>query len=619
MTNKNYQGLVYPSISIPAPVNNFNELLYALGLNVTVQDLLDDNNKTYSEYRHNPFLMKDMDKFVNRVFSAIDNKEVISVFGDYDADGITATAVMKRGLEYLGAAMVHYIAPNRDTGYSIQRQYIDEHLADLKSKGLPAPSLIITVDCGIKSGDEVDYIMENYGVDIIITDHHLPPDPSLLSKRALAIVDPHQVDCSYPFPHISGSFVALKCIEALNHTRPFVKGPIFAMGRNGEVNQIKTEEELQDIAVVGTIADVMPVIDENRLLARTAIQRFPISANMAIRKWTGEIKGKTYSLVENASDTSIIGFGIGPRINAANRVGSHTTPLEMLLSDDYKEVEILFNLVEQYNERRKVVATEEKQKAIEAIENLQLYNNAVLIHIDPNIPEGIIGLVAGALKEKFQRPAIVLGGYSHGVYKGSCRSIEGVHILNIITEFASYLNGYGGHAGAAGFSVSEEYIEAFATDFTNYCNSVIDINALDVSKSVSAEITDFSLVNQPFLNSINLLGPFGQGNPQPTFYLEGTVASCRIYGKTSGNIVIQIEDDNRNIVEFNVRNVLKLFNITPDELLQYIHIGDRVWGIGVLDISSFQGKELKTVLVEDIVIPNQELLNYIRSKEPYII
>lgn len=621
MNENIFSGIMYPTVSVPGTVNNFNDILTNLGINERgLVALVADSKKTYNEYRHNPFLMKDMDKFVARVNKAIDNNEIVCVFGDFDADGITATAVMKKGLEYLGLENVYYIAPNRDTGYSIQRAYIEEHFKDLDNKKLPHPTLIITVDCGIKSGVEVDFITQHYGVDIIITDHHLPPPLHDFAKTAVAIVDPHQEDCNYPFPHISGSFVALKCIEALLTTRKFVSGPAIADMGFGMIDQNVAQGELQDIAVIGTIADVMPILDENRLLARTALPRFATSANMAIRKWTAKIRSSSYSALDSV-DTDIVGFGIGPRLNAANRIGSYTAPLQMLLAEDMRQIETFFNLTEQYNHERKLISGAEKKKALETIENIALYNNNILIHVDKNIPEGIIGLVASAIKEKFDRPSIVIGGYNPEtrVYKGSCRSISNVHILDNLSLFEDYLLGYGGHAGAAGFSIKEEYLDAFVRDFTHYANQYVDVSNTGATCSTAGIITDFSIVNKTFLTTISLLGPFGHKNEKPQFMVTGTVVNVRIYGQRNNNIAIVMKDEKGNIIEGNVRDTQKTLGLFPDDIINMCPKGSVIGLVGILDIVSFNGQEKNIVIVKDIIPPSQDIVDYVRWKDPILV
>lgn len=607
----NISWVRYPNIFVPKIINSAYDVFaeYGYNQNNATQILLEDSNKTYDEYRYRPLevWMKDIEKFVDRVAYAIENDEFVCVFWDYDADGITATAVMKKWLNYLWITNVDYIAPNRETWYSIKPEYIDEYFAKLDAEGKARPTLIITVDCGIKSWADVDYIIEKYNkpgtpLDIIITDHHLPPHISEISKLAVAVVDPHQEDCNYPYPHISGSFVALKCIEAmLDSGFKFFSGPSQAMIIPGVVNQQFTYNELQDIAVVGTIADVMPILDENRLLARSTLPRFSTSTNYAIRKWTSKITSKSYSIL-NSCDTDIVGFGIWPRINAANRVWHHTTPLEMLLSDDVNYVNRLYDLVENLNEQRKILSGKNKREAFETAYANWLQNNNIIIIANPNIPDWVLWLVAGWLKEEFWKPSICLWGYNNGVYKWSCRSIEWVHILeDILTPFKDYLLGYGWHAWAAGFSIHEDNLNQFINDVTNYVNQYITIDHNSSVVSTVWQVIDFSLITEQFLNTINLLWPFGRMNEKPRFFIEWVVKNIQPFGENNKNTKVIISDQNGREIEVLLRNTSVIFDVTYEELLDIFQIWEHASFIGYLDINEFRWNKTTMLLVEDFV------------------
>lgn len=603
----------YSSILVPKEINNVFDVFeeYGKTWGNAIKNALEEKNRTYKDYRYRPLdvWMKDVEKFVDRVAEAIEKDEFVCVFWDYDADGITATAVMKKWLEYLGLSNVDYIAPNRDTGYSIKPEYIDDYFAYLDAEKIARPTLIITVDCGIKSWADVDYIIQKYNtpetpLDIIITDHHLPPAKEELSKLAYGIIDPHQEDCNYPFPHISGSFVALKCIEALlDCGYKFFKGPSFAMFGN-VVNQETTYNELQDIAVVGTIADVMPIVDENKLLAQSTLPRFSVSSNLAIRKWTSAIQSRSYSAIAS-SDTDIVGFWIGPRINAANRVWQHTTPLAMLLSDNVKEVESLYDLVENLNNQRKLLAGRHKKNSLEYVYANNLHNNNIVIIANPDIPDWVIGLVAWALKEEFGKPAICLWGYKDGVYKWSCRSIEWVHILeDVLQPFKDYLLWFGWHAWAAWFSISEELLPEFIQQVTNYVNAYINIDVNAGTKNTIWEVSNFSLINKQFLETVNLLGPFGRMNEKPIFYVEWEVVSIKAFWDANKNTKLILKDYYNNTIEVLLRATSATFDYTYEELLDIFVPWERAAFIWYFDVNEFRWEETTVLLVDDFIVPN---------------
>lgn len=590
-------------------IYNAIDVLRTYGYN-SVEEAQREHLLNYNMERYRPLEsgMKDVDKFVDRVWQAIENNEFVCVFWDYDADGITATAVMKRGLNYLGIENVDYIAPNRDTGYSIKMEYIDKYFHELDSQWLARPTLLITVDCGIKSGYDIDAIIQKYNtpdtpLDIIVTDHHLPPDDvSELPLLAVAVIDPHQVDCNYPFKEISGSFVALKCIEAMvDAWFRFFSWPDFAVIAKWIVDQKTTMEELQDIATIWLIADVMPIVWENKLLAQTTLPRFTISSNYAIRKWASEVVSYSYSAIQSA-DTDIVWYGIGPRINAANRVGHYTTPLDMLLSNNNHEINDLFELVENLNNKRKLMAGINKKEAVEVAYQNKLYENNIVIVADGDLPDGIIGLVAWALKEEFAKPAICIGGYKDGVYKWSCRSVNGVHILeDVIQPFADYLLWFGGHSWAAGFSIHEDNLWAFIQDLTAYCNECITIPEDAGAVYATWQIHDFKFINIDNIKTINLVWPFGKENEKPQFILSWVVARVEHFWQNNRNSKIYLRDENNVEVECLLKDSDRIFGYNSDEIREAFPVGSMATFLWNIDVTTYRNVSSRVLLVEDIL------------------
>lgn len=429
-----------------------------------------------------PFDFPDMYKAVKRIKTALDNFERIAVYGDYDADGVTATALLYSYLEMQGADVV-FAVPNRHTeGYGLNYSAID-NISRMGAK------LIITVDNGISAVEEAEYIRQ-LEMDLIVTDHHLPSD---VIPDAVAVVDPHREDCILDFKDYAGVGVAYKLICALE----------------GEENEVT--ESFLDLVTIGTVADVMPLKGENRSIVRRGTQLINDSDRVGIQALT-EIAGLEGKTIKSGT----VAFGIAPRINAAGRIGTADRAIRLLLSDDYDEATAFATEINEDNVSRQQTEQEILNQAVEIIEaNPSWKYDRVLVVSGKNWHDGVIGIVASRLVEKYGKPTIVITENDDNTAKGSGRSVEGFSLYEALCACADVLDHYGGHTLAAGLGLNIEKIPELRCAINSYANGV---EAFYPVQNIDFKINP-SCVNAELLDVIESLEPFGAGNPQPIFGL----------------------------------------------------------------------------------------------------
>lgn len=428
-----------------------------------------------------PFDFPDMYKAVKRIKTALENFERIAVYGDYDADGVTATALLYSYLEMQGADVV-YAVPNRHTeGYGLSYNAID-NLSRMGAK------LIITVDNGISAVEEAEYIRQ-LEMDLIVTDHHLPSD---VLPDAVAVVDPHRQDCILPFKDYAGVGVAYKLICALE----------------GEENEVT--DSFLDLAAIGTIADVMPLHGENRSIVRRGTALINDSDRLGIQALI-EVAGLDGKPIKSGT----VAFGLSPRINAAGRIGSADRAIKLLLTEDYDEANDLANEINDDNVLRQQTEQEILNQAVEQIdENPTWKYDRVLVVCGDGWHDGVIGIVASRLVEKYGKPTVVIT-VDGATAKGSGRSIDGFSLYDALCACDSALDHYGGHTLAAGLSLDADKIDAFRKAINDYADKT---EFPDPVQNIDFKINP-SCVNVELLDVIELLEPFGAGNPQPVFGL----------------------------------------------------------------------------------------------------
>lgn len=437
---------------------------------------------------HDPFLLQDMEKAVERISRAIREQETLAVYGDYDVDGITATCLLTQFLRTLGGQVVSYIPDRTEEGYGLNNHAIDA----LARQGV---TLIVTVDCGITAAQEVEYARA-LGVDVVITDHHQCKE---VLPQAVAVVDPRRPDCSYPFPDLAGVGVALKLALAL--TAPAQRPQVLL--------------DYGELAAIGTVADVMLLQGENRALVHLGLERLADCSRpglQALLREAGCPRGQVPTTVT-------IGYGLAPRINAAGRMEQAGTALELLLTQDPQRGQELAQELCQLNRLRQAIELEIFQHCDQLLTHTPALSAPVIVLAGEGWHQGVIGIVASRLAEKYACPAFMIS-LDGDKGKGSCRSFGGFNLFGALERCAPLLDSYGGHELAAGFSIRRDNIPAFRAALCQLVEEFAGHQPMESSLDVDCEIPHCSLLSTQDVESLSLLEPFGSGNPKPVFLLR---------------------------------------------------------------------------------------------------
>jgi single-stranded-DNA-specific exonuclease len=460
---------------------------------------------------HLPFLMKGMDEAINRILQAVKNNQKIMIYGDYDVDGITATALLVHVLRSIEADVLFYL-PNRFIdGYGLSMHGIDYAVAN-------AVSLIITVDCGISAMDVVDYSNQQ-GIDTIITDHH---EPKAEIPLAYTIVNPKQQGCSYPDKDLSGVGIALKVAHALMQTTDI---PI-------------SFSSLLPLAAIGTVADIVPITGENRIIVRHGLKLLSSTRDPGLVSLL-EVSGIRGKLV----DTVDVGFKLGPRLNASGRIEDAALSLELLLSNTHHEAIRLAKILDEKNTLRQQIQKEVLDEARQLAGHSD--NKKIIVVAKDDWHQGVLGIVASKLVDEYGYPAIVIA-YENGKGKGSGRSIPQFHLLNGLIKCDKFLEAYGGHKHAAGISIKTEMVDDFRKAINEYADEILPDE--DMGKEIDVFDINLEEINPKLVWEIeNLLSPFGIGNPRPIFssFLVEVAGMPRIVGNK--HLKLKVASGNRQI------------------------------------------------------------------------
>ncbi len=453
-----------------------------------------------------PFLLPDMHRAVARIYQALLSGETIAIYGDFDADGITATALLVQGLTTLGGRAIPYIPHRLTEGYGLKTVALES----LYHQGV---SLVVSVDCGITALDQVKKA-RRMGLDIIITDHHtpLPEIPS-----AVAIVDPKLPGSSYTFSELTGVGVALKLIQAIFRS----------VGRKEQL------DELSDLVALGTIADMAPLLGENRYLVREGLKLINATPRLGIREMIAQAGLNSGSL-----DAESISWVIAPRLNAAGRLAHAMTGYRLLMTDSPEEAHQLAVELEQQNAERQRLTTRVLAKAREQV--LAQGISPLLIARGKDYPVGITGLAAGRLTEEFYRPAIVIKS-GEQVSSGSCRSIPEFNVIAALNRCSRLLDQFGGHSQAAGFTLPTKNLARFEESLSQLAAAQLADVDLRPRLDIDAEVALPSLGGET-IRAIQQLAPFGQGNPLPAFLSRGVgIADCRTMGSKGEHLRMKLK------------------------------------------------------------------------------
>jgi single-stranded-DNA-specific exonuclease len=456
---------------------------------------------------HNPFLMKDMKEGVDRAIKAILEGEKVMIYGDYDADGITSTVLLIKFLRYLKVNTSYYIPDRIRDGYGLHKEALDS----IKNDGT---DLIITVDCGVSDNDEILYA-SSLGIDTIILDHHEVPDTI---PDAIAVIDPHRKDCSFPFKHLAGVGVAFNFLIAL-------RGGLRNIGFWKDRKYPNLRKYL-DLVALGTIGDVVPLVDENRIFAKIGMETINEGKSVGLRalRSNAGLEGRTIGS-EAAS------FSIIPRINAAGRVGSPEDAVQLLLTEDTETALRLSERLNAYNRERqeieRIIVEEilHEIKASSRIEDIKSF-----VFASQRWHPGVIGIVASKIVDRYYRPTILIS-LKDGIGKGSGRSISEFNLYRSLEEkCASLLVSYGGHRHAAGITIREEDIEDFSQILDDAVRNELDGSDLIRKTDIDAEC-GMEDINYDLISQIEMLSPFGNMNPEPVLCTKDIrVASLQTVG-----------------------------------------------------------------------------------------
>ena len=505
---------------------------------------------------YDPYLMPDMEIAVERIIKAIEKNEKILIYGDYDVDGITSVTVLKSFLEERGITISEYIPNRLKEGYGLNKKAIEE----IAKQGI---QLMITVDCGISAVEEVEYA-NKLGIETIITDHH---EPGNELPKALAVVDAKRKDNTYPFRNLAGVGVVFKLIQAI--------------GTRLKLDEKKYLKYL-DIVCIGTISDIVPLVDENRVIVKLGLKLVKQTKNLGLREI---IKSSGY----NQIDSNTISFGVAPRINACGRMGHQEEALKLFLEKEEKEVNQLTQKLNEYNKIRQETEKNIYNEAVEEIEKEKLYNKNTIVIMKKNWHHGVIGIVASKITELYFKPSILLCEEEENA-KGSGRSIPGFDLYEALTNCKEHIDRFGGHSMAIGINIKKDDFEKFRNKIENIAEEK-NIREIVPILKVDAQIY-LDDINKEMVGSLKELEPYGEANKMPIFVFRNLKIDS-IRALSEGKHLKLTLKDNKNIV-----NAIG-FNL--GELANEYRIGDKVDVAGNLEINTFNGVENIQINIKDIM------------------
>ena len=510
-------------------------------------------NPTRNDF-YDPFLMPDMEIAVNRIIKAIDEKEKVIIYGDYDVDGITSITVLKKFLKDRGLDVDSYIPNRLDEGYGLNKNAID---SIVKQKY----SLMITVDCGISGLEEVDYA-NSLGLDTVITDHH---EPAETLPKALAVVDAKRKDNKYPFNQLAGVGVVFKVIQAIS--KRF---------------NLEEKEYLKylDLVCVGTISDIVPLVDENRVISKLGLKLVEVTRNIGLKALLKSTGAKTV-------DSSTISYCVAPRVNACGRLGYEQEALELFLTDNIVKAEEIARRLNKYNSERQQKEIKIFNEAIEMIEQGEKNKNCIILGKE-NWHHGVIGIVSSKVTEMYYKPSILIC-FEDDEGKGSGRSIQGFDLHEALGKCQKHIERFGGHSMAIGITIKKSEFDDFKQDVEKYTENT-NIKELIPIIKIDKEIT-IDDINMETIKELKKLEPYGEANKMPLFiYKNLKIDSIRALSEGK-HIKLTLKDKNVVIdaIGFNMGNLVN----------EYL-LGDKIDVVGSLEINKFNGKESIQLNLKDI-------------------
>lgn len=534
------------SLNLSSKISKFQAVLLANRHLTNREEIVDFLDPSLDKI-HDPFLMRDMDKAVDLVINAIENENNIRIIGDYDQDGNSATMTLIDGLRYFTDKITYQIPHRIIDGYGLNSDMIRQAASE-------NIHLIITCDNGINAFEAVELAKE-YGIKILLTDHHTPTLSKESSEQILpkadAILNPKRTDCLYPFKDLCGAGVAFKLMQAV----------FLELG--GDLEYLF---ELLEYVAMGTICDIVELRDENRILAFEGIRKIQDSANYGMQCL------KSYTRCSDPVDEVDIGFVLGPCINASGRLSSAEKGIELFLSDDLDEIETIARELVDFNAQRKDMTKKGYESCVEIVNQLGLHDGKIIVIYNPDVDESIAGIIAGKIKDKFYKPTFVFTRSSiQNIIKGSGRSIESYNMIDEISKLSDLLSSFGGHPMAAGLSMHYTHIKKFELLINGNCLLKPDdfIKTLNIDLQLPIDMLSYNIIEQ-----INYLKPFGKGNPAPLFADKKVkIINGSIIGKEQNVLKLVLAQGTTLIVgiSFNatdiIQYILNKFNISCiDEL-----------------------------------------------------
>lgn len=553
------------------------QLASVLGVSESLADLMVQRNISSSaeataffnpslDYLHDPFLMKDMNIAVDRISTAVKRNEKILVYGDYDVDGTTAVALMYSFLKEQFSNVEYYIPDRYKEGYGVSFQGLDYAYQN-------NCKVVITLDCGIKAVEKVKYARSK-GLDVIVCDHHFPGDEI---PKALAVLDPKQPSCSYPYKELSGCGVGFKLIHAYSrvHGIPF-----------------SDISHYLDLVAVSIASDIVPLTGENRVMAYFGLKRLNECPRTGLREIIRE------SEVNKALTIEDVVFKIGPRINAAGRMETGSRAVDLLVSSDTRLANSISKEINNFNiERRSIdrIITTEAMRMI--AEDQRTVNSRTTVLYNPTWKKGVIGIVASRLIETYYRPTVILTE-SNGFATGSARSVQGYDLYQAIEACSDLLESFGGHMFAAGLTLKKENIAPFMERFEHYVNSTITEEQLVPRIFIDTELS-FSEINDEFFRTMSQFQPFGPENMSPVFVSRNVfdIGSGRMVGSSGEHLKLDLCQESTG------QKSLPAIAFSQADHFEYIKSGNPFDICYSLEMNEFRGNRNLQLNVRDIKTP----------------
>ena len=535
-----------------------NKLLATILVNreITEKSKIEKFLNTKRNDFYNPYEMPDMEKAIERIIKAIENKEKIIIYGDYDVDGITSVTVLKSFLEERGIHVSEYIPNRLEEGYGLNKKAV-EYIAKQGNQ------LMITVDCGISAIEEVEYA-NKLGIETIVTDHHEPGEEL---PKAIAVVDTKRKDNKYPFRNLAGVGVVFKLIQAISQRLDLPE---------------KEYLKYLDIVCIGTISDIVPLVDENRVIVKLGLKLVEQTKNLGLK---AILEASGYSKI----DSNTISFGVAPRINACGRMGHQEEALKLFLSKEIKEVQELTQKLNEYNRLRQETEKQIYNESIIQIEEKDLADRNTIVVMGKGWHHGVIGIVSSRITELYFKPSILLCE-EEDYGKGSGRSIPGFDLYEALTQCKDTIDKFGGHSMAVGINVKKEKFEEFKEKLEKiakekHTEEIVPILKIDA-------LINLDEINKEMVESLKELEPFGEANKMPLFAFKNLkIDSIRALSEGK-HLKLTLKDDS---------NIVNAIGFNLGELSTEYKIGDKIDVVGNLEINSFNGVDNIQINMKDVM------------------